>query len=140
MKSRESLLRLRQFDVNEKQQKVNDLEFMIGDFRRLAHDLEQQIAAEEARCGISDVNHFAYPPFAKAAINRRDNLENSVADLEAKLNDARSELEDAQNELKKLELIGERAADGSPTDSGRGAPHAGGSASSTAVRSNLPSH
>jgi len=139
MKSRESLLRLRQFDVDEKRQKVSDLEMMIADFQRLAVDLEQQIAAEEARAGISDVNHFAYPPFAKAAIKRRDNLRNSVADLEAKLEEARSELEEAVTELKKIQLIGERAAEGS-AEGARTGTHATGSHGPSVAPTDTPTY
>ncbi len=62
------------FEYDEKRQQVNDLEMMIGDFRRMAGDLDQQIKIEQQTSGISDVNHFAYPTFARAAISRRDNL------------------------------------------------------------------
>ena len=108
MKSRETLIRLRRFEVDEKRQKVTDLETMIGDFERMATDLERQIQVEQERAGVSDVNHFAYPTFAKAAIQRRDNLIASVDDLQAKLDMARTELTESYEELKKVELIEER--------------------------------
>ena len=82
MKSRETLIRLRRFEVDEKRQKVADIEHMIADFNRMATDLERQIEMEQERAGVSDINHFAYPTFAKAAIQRRDNLQASIADLE----------------------------------------------------------
>ena len=103
MKSRETVVGLRRFAVEDKQRKVADLELMIAEFGRMAQDLDQQIATEEHRAGVSDVNHFSYPPFAKAAMQRRDNLKASVDDLEAKLRVARDELEDAQDLLKKAE-------------------------------------
>ena len=37
-----------------------------------------EIAAEERKSGITDVNHFAYPTFAKAARQRRDNLRKPI--------------------------------------------------------------
>ncbi len=108
MKSRETIIRLRRFEVDEKRQKVTDLESMIGDFQQMAQDLDRQIQVEQERAGVSDVNHFAYPTFAKAAIQRRDNLVASVDDLQAKLDLAREDLADAYEELKKVELIEER--------------------------------
>ena len=108
MKSRESIIRLRRFEVDEKRQKVTDIEAMIADFSSMADDLERQIDMEQQRSGVSDVNHFAYPTFAKAAIQRRVNLQSSVAELEAKLDEARNELAEAFNELKKVEKIEER--------------------------------
>jgi hypothetical protein len=107
MKSRESLLRSRQFDVEEKSKKLADLEAMIGEFKRMALDLEQQIEAEHVRTGIRDINHFAYPPFAKAARQRRDNLLASVDDLAEKLAGARLEVERAREELRRVELMDE---------------------------------
>ena len=66
---------------------------MIGDFNQMATDLDRQIAIEQERAGVSDTNHYAYPTFAKAAIQRRDNLSASAADLEAKLASARATLD-----------------------------------------------
>ena len=108
MKSRESLIRLRRFEVDEKRQKVADIEVMVQDFNQMVVDLDRQIEAEQERAGVSDVNHYAYPTFAKAAIQRRDNLNASISDLDAKLERAREELAEAFEELKKVELINER--------------------------------
>ncbi|HXG79216.1 MAG TPA: flagellar export protein FliJ [Methyloceanibacter sp.] len=111
MKSRDALIRLKRFDVEEKRRKVADIEAMIGDFNHMAVDLDRQIAIEQERAGITDVNHYAYPTFAKAAIQRRNNLTASVAGLQAKLAAAKQELEEACDELKKMELIEERDAE-----------------------------
>jgi len=81
MKSRDALIRLKRFDVEEKRRKVADIEAMIGDFNHMAVDLDRQIAIEQERAGITDVNHYAYPTFAKAAIQRRNNLTASASDL-----------------------------------------------------------
>jgi flagellar protein FliJ len=93
------------FEYDEKRQQVNSLEMMIADFRRMASELDQQIKIEQQTSGISDVNHFAYPTFARAAINRRDNLKASILDLEKRLERARQEALDAFEVLK----LGEQA-------------------------------
>lgn len=108
MKSRETLIRLRRFDVDEHRQKISDIEAMVADFRQMATDLERQIEVEQEKAGVSDVNHYAYPTFAKAAVERRQNLLASITELEAKLEAARGELAEAFEELKKVELIQER--------------------------------
>ena len=105
MKSRDAVIRLKRFEVEEKRRKVTEIESMIGDFNAMAVDLDRQIAAEQERAGVSDVNHYAYPTFAKAAKVRRDNLAASVGGLEAKLAAARADLEEALEELKKVELL-----------------------------------
>ena len=111
MKSRNAVSRLKRFEVEEKQRKVAEIETMIGDFSQMAQDLDRQIAIEQERAGVSDTNHYAYPTFAKAAIQRRDNLLASTADLEAKLSAARATLAEAFEELKKIELLEERDAE-----------------------------
>ena len=108
MKSRDTLVRLRKFEVDEKKQKVGDLEIMIQEFRRMADDLNRQVELEQQKAGVSDVNHYAYPTFAKAALQRRDNLIASLEDLEAKLGEAQGELADAFEALKKIEMLEER--------------------------------
>jgi len=122
MKSRDALIRLKRFEVEEKRRKVADIEAMIGDFNHMAVDLDRQIAIEQERAGVSDVNHYAYPTFAKAAMQRRNNLAASAADLAAKLAAAREEFDEACGELKKIELLEERDAERLRLEQARGAP------------------
>jgi flagellar protein FliJ len=69
MKSRsESLIRLKKFQVDEKRRQVAQIEMMIADFERMASELDQQIEIEQHKTGITDVAHFAYSTFAKAAM------------------------------------------------------------------------
>ena len=94
------------FEYDEKRQQVNDLEMMIADFRRMANDLDQQIKIEQQTSGISDVNHFAYPTFARAAISRRDNLRASIVELEKRLERARQEALEAFEQAQASESAG----------------------------------
>src|SRR6185312_17135184 len=102
MKSRETLIRLKKFQVDEKRRKVAQIEGMIAEFERMATELEREIKAEQDRAGIHDPAHFAYPTYAKAAIQRRENLSRSAAELKMQLDDARNALADAFEELKKV--------------------------------------
>lgn len=108
MKNREGLLKLKKFNVDEKRRQVTQIETMLSDFDRMAEDLENQIVQEQKRVGIDDVTHFAYPTFARAAAQRRDNLKNSTEELKSQLVKAQDELTDAVSELKKIELMDER--------------------------------
>ena len=109
MKSRsESLIRLKKFQVDEKRRQVAQIEMMIADFERMASELDQQIEIEHTKTGISDVAHFAYSTFAKAALTRRDNLLNSASDMKGKLEAAQDGLAEALEDLKKVELLDQR--------------------------------
>ena len=108
MKSRENLVRLKQFQVNEKRRQLLQLDMMIAEFDRMATELEIQITAEEKKAGITDLNHFAYPTFAKAARLRRDNLKNSQYDLAQQKSAAEAILSEAEAELSKAEMLESR--------------------------------
>lgn len=108
MKSRETLIRLKKFQVDDKRRRVAQIEAMIAEFDRMAAELEREIQSEQERTGIHDPAHYAYPTYAKAAIVRRDNLKHSTEELRAQLVDAREALAEAYEELKKVELLDER--------------------------------
>ena len=109
MKSRsESLIRLKKFQVDEKRRQVAQIEMMVNDFERMASELDQQIEIEHTKTGISDIAHFAYSTFAKAALNRRDNLLASATDMRGKLEAAQDTLAEALEDLKKVELLDQR--------------------------------
>jgi flagellar export protein FliJ len=108
MKSRETLMRLKKFQVDEKRRRVAQIEGMIAEFERIAGDLEREIRSEQDRVGIHDPAHFAYPTYAKAAMARRENLKRSADDLKAQLADAKAALGEAFEEMKKIELLDER--------------------------------
>ena len=109
MKSRsESLIRLKKFQVDEKRRQVAQIEMMISDFERMASELDQQIDIEHTKTGISDIAHFAYSTFAKAALSRRDNLLASASDMRGKLEAAQDALAEALEDLKKVELLDQR--------------------------------
>jgi hypothetical protein len=70
MKSRETLIRLKKFQVDEKRRKVAQIETMIAEFDRMAGDLEREIRVEQDRAGIHD-------PAAKISSARRTNCARS---------------------------------------------------------------
>ena len=105
MKSRETLVRLKKFQLDEKRRKVAQIETMIAEFDRVAGELEREIWIEQDRAGIHDPAHFAYPTYAKAAIARRENLRRSVGELRIQLEDAKSALGEAFDDLRKVELL-----------------------------------
>ena len=108
MKSRDTLIRLKKFQVDERRRKVAQIEGMIAEFERMATDLDREIKTEQERAGIHDPAHFAYPTYAKAAIQRRENLARSADELRVQLEDAKGLLGEAFEELKKVELLDER--------------------------------
>ena len=108
MKTRENLVRLKQFQVNDKRRQVLQLDMMIAEFERMANELDLQIVAEEKKAGITDVNHFAYPTFAKAARQRADNLQVSIKELRMQEEALEQTLEEMQAEYARAAALEER--------------------------------
>ena len=108
MKSRDTLIRLKRFQVEEKRRRVRQIEMMVAEFTRMAADLDREIAHEEKRAGISDPHHFAYPTYARAAIARRDNLKSSIGELAIQIEEAKAAQGIAQAELQKYESLDDR--------------------------------
>ncbi len=121
MKARETALRLKRFEADEKNRKVQELEQMIYEFEQMAHDLERQVQAEEERTGVRDQQHFAYSTFARSAEKRRQNLLASVSELQEKLQFAVAERDDVLAELNEVDALRDRDSrrtrpeDGRPT-------------------------
>lgn len=110
MKSRDTALRAKRFELAEKARKADDLVAMIRDFESMAGDLDRQIMAEEERTGVKDPAHFSYSTFAKAAALRRDKLLVSVADLKSQYEVASAAHQLARESLDALEA--DEARDG----------------------------
>ena len=103
MKPRESALRLKRFEATERSRKVADLETTIRSFEQMVTDLDRQIATEEDRTGVKDTAHFNYSTFAKAAVQRRDKLKTSIADLRVQFEAAVLARDEAADTLAKAE-------------------------------------
>lgn len=61
---------------------------------------------------ISDPAHFAYPTYARAAAQRRDNIRRSAEELDVQLAAAKAALAEAFEELKKVEILDDRERSG----------------------------
>ena len=108
MKSRDNLLRLKQFQVRDKTRQLAQIDMMIAEFEKMHGDLQAQINVEEDKAGITDPTHFAYPTFAKAARQRQQNLIGSIQDLKEKRVNAEAALEEAEAALAKAQRLEQR--------------------------------
>lgn len=115
MKPRETALRLKRFEADEKARKVADLELMIREFEAIASDLDRQIQAEEDRTGIKDPKHFSYSTFAKSASARRENLRSSAGELRLKLEAAILDRDNAVDQLNRAATAEPRETERTPS-------------------------
>lgn len=101
-----NLIRLHEWNVDEKRRK-------LGELLRLQGELEDQIAQLEADLLLQQkaaaanptLAGITYGAFAQQVILRRENLQDSVRQMEIVIGHAQDELSDAYQELKKYEIV-----------------------------------
>lgn len=116
MKLRDTGIRMKRFQMEDRRRQVGQIETMIQEFGRMVGDLDHEIAAEHRRTGNDDEKHFAYSTFARAARQRRANLQASIDDLGSQLETAKAGLDLIEAELGREEEKLERDL---ASDSGR---------------------
>jgi flagellar export protein FliJ len=110
MKSRDVLVRLHKFKVDEIQRRLKALREMRADLERKTNDLEVMVQDEQRRAAGSDLGRLAYPTFARSVQARRENIQRSIDEVERQMAAVQEELEAGYAELKKYETDAENAA------------------------------
>jgi flagellar protein FliJ len=110
MRSRDSLLRLHRFRVEDIRRQCDEMDMMVQDMMRKHDELDAHVKFEEGRNGVSDPNNVNYSMAAKAVRGRRDNILRSVGELKDQHNSMISRLEEESAELRKVELLAEKEA------------------------------
>lgn len=109
MKPRDNLIRAKQFQLEDARRRLAQIEVMVGELMRMAGELDQQIDVEEKKSGVTDPEHFAYPTFARAARQRRDNLLASIDGLAGQRAQAADAVAAAETDLATVVQKAERA-------------------------------
>lgn len=107
MKSRDTLIKLHRFRVDEAKSKLAGLEAIRADLERKSVELDVHLSEESRRATENEIGRFAYPSFAKSIRERKDKLNASVLEVERSIAEARIVLHEAFQDLKKLELAEE---------------------------------
>lgn len=106
----DSLLRISRWHLDEKRQKLAELERLAERLREDLQRLDDGIAAEGKLAEADNDARRAYPTFLKAEMGRRRRLEQSIADVEQEIDAARDEVNEAFRDLKKYELAKDNEA------------------------------
>jgi flagellar export protein FliJ len=110
MKSREALIRLHRFRVDEIRRRLQSLDTMRADLTKKMSDLETMMQEEQRRAAHSDLGRLAYPSFARSVVARRENIQRSVDEVEKQASGVTEELQAAYRELKKYEIAADSEA------------------------------
>jgi flagellar export protein FliJ len=108
MKSRNTLIKLHRFRVDEAKTRLSGLEAMRAEMERKSAELDAHLSEEARRATESDIGRFAYPSFARSIKERKERLAQSISELERSIFEARIAVQDAYRELKKYEIAEEQ--------------------------------
>jgi flagellar protein FliJ len=110
MKSREALIRLNKFRVDEIRKRLKSLDDMRGDLTKKMTDLETMVQEEQRRSLQSDLGRLAYPTFARSVMARRENIQRTIDEVDKQAATVTEELQNAYRELKKYEIVADAEA------------------------------
>jgi flagellar export protein FliJ len=110
MNRTDTLLRLKRFRVDEMKRRMASIEAMKADLDKKLSDLEDSVAREKQRAGDSDIGRLAFPSFLRSIESRRENLKNTLRDIEREYAAAQADLTTAFQDLKSLEFATEQQA------------------------------
>jgi flagellar export protein FliJ len=99
-----SLVRVHSWALDEKRQKLAELDRLADKLRADLQALEQELAQEQTAASESMEGSIAFPAFVAAALERRKRLRDSIANMEIACNAAREEVNLAYQEMKKFAL------------------------------------
>lgn len=92
--------------MDEKRRKVAELQSLQDELRQQIKRLDEQVVAEKKSAAEHPTEGgLSFANFAKVARERRENLVNSIAQMEQVILMAREELAEAFRELKKYETV-----------------------------------
>jgi flagellar FliJ protein len=105
MKSREALIRLNRFRVDEIRKRLKSLDEMRSDLAKKMADLETMVQEEQRRSQQSDLARLAYPTFVRSVMARRENIQRTIDEVDKQAASVTEELQGAYRELKKYEIV-----------------------------------
>ncbi|MGZ5922179.1 MAG: flagellar FliJ family protein [Rhizomicrobium sp.] len=110
MNRTDTLLRLKRFRVDEMKRRIAAIDAMRTDLERKLADLDDNVAREKQRAGDSDIGRLAFPSFLRSIDARRENLRNTLKEIEREHASALLDLNNAFQDLKALEFATEQQA------------------------------
>ena len=109
MSALNSLVRVHSWALEEKQQKLAELERLADKLRADLAALETELAQEQTAASRSVEGSIAFPAFVAAALERRKRLRESIVNVERACQTAREDVNQAFQEVKRFELARDNA-------------------------------
>ena len=99
----DQLVRVHRWNLDEKRQKLAELERLRERLMGNIEALDADLTREKEAAARSEVTSIALPAFIRATLDRRKKIEDSVAEVDRSIDAAREEITEAFQEFKKYE-------------------------------------
>ncbi len=107
-KDLKNLIQIHEWEVDEKRRKLGELLRLLDNLEAQARALEEELVHEQQAAAESpDEAGFQYGGYAETVIERRERINESIAQMEVAIADSREDLREAFVELKKYEVAQE---------------------------------
>ena len=103
MSALDSMVRIHRWVLDEKREKLTDIERFADKMRQDLVELDANLEDERKAAAAAPETAVTYAAFIRAALERRAKLLESIANLDAEVEAARDEVREAFQELKKFE-------------------------------------
>lgn len=110
-KSLSGMIRLHKWQLDEQRRNLVELEKMRDDLLKKFTDLEEELAQEQDRVANSAMINISYAAYATVVMERRENLEKSLAEIKVSVEDMKDQVAESFKELKKYEVVEQREFD-----------------------------
>lgn len=105
MRSYDSLMKVRQWNLDEQQQKLHTLEQLLNDLYFQSEKLDQEFEQEKDYILQNSDTNITYSQFLTSLRDRRKKIEASIEMVETQITHAREDVNLAYQELKRVEFI-----------------------------------
>lgn len=110
-KSLSGMIRLHKWQLDEQRRNLVDLEKMRDDLLKKFTDLEEELVQEQDMVAKSAIINLSYAAYATAVMERRENLEKSLTEINVSVEDMKDQVAESFKELKKYEVVEQREFD-----------------------------
>lgn len=110
-KSLSGMIRLHKWQLDEQRRNLVELEKMRDDLLKKFTDLEEELTQEQDRVANSAMINISYAAYATVVMERRENLEKSLAEINVSVEDMKDQVAESFKELKKYEVVEQREFD-----------------------------
>jgi flagellar protein FliJ len=104
MSSLDTLIKLHRWQLDEQRRRLAEIESLAGKLHAQLTRLNDEAESEQKVAGDSHEASYAYGGYARAVIDRRAKLTQSLRDTEQQTIEARAALADAYAEVKRYEI------------------------------------